>query len=82
MHPSLAIVFILSFAASICSQETPIPASQLPPRDYNPHPYIVPGLRSYLDSNVVSGIEDNILNFGIPAKILKQFQKFVLWHSY
>ncbi|CAO1305763.1 unnamed protein product [Diamesa tonsa] len=74
MHQSLAIVFILSFTASICSQETPVPASQLPPRDYNPHPYIVPGLRSYLDSNVVAGIEDNLLTFGIAPKILKQFQ--------
>ena len=81
MNPSQVIVFILSFTASICSQETTIPASQLPPRDYNPHPYVVPGLRSYLESNVVTGLEDNIRTFGIQPKLLqlvKQFQKFVL----
>lgn len=77
MHPSFVTVFVLSFSASICSQETPIPASQLPPRDYNPHPYIVPGLRTYLESNVVRGLDDNIRTFGIQPKLLKQFQKFV-----
>lgn len=79
MHPSLVIVFLLSLiVASICSQETPIPASQLPPRDYNPHPYIVPALRSYLKSNVVTGFDDDKKTFGIQPKLLKQFQKFVL----
>ncbi|CAO1355363.1 unnamed protein product [Diamesa serratosioi] len=77
MHPSFVIVFIVSvLIASICCQETPIPASQLPPRDYNPHPYIVPGLRSYLESNVVNGFDNNIRTFGIQPKLLKQFQKF------